>query len=282
MPIQFITAQDLAKHLAGQNDWLILDASYYLDGGAAKGEALYQQKAIPGAKFWDIDACGDPFSTLPHMLGPSSIFATYLEAFGYEPGQSICIYDQQGLFSSPRLAWEFAARGFDDFVHILEGGLPAWQQKGFPIGEGSTTADLTPAEAMVSGIASPSVASLDEVLDAIDRGLQIADARSPGRFAGTEPDPRPGLRSGHIPGSVNIPYSTIVRHGRFINDFDLAGLDLSKPIITTCGSGITAAGLALALEMRGAEQVSLYDGSWAEWGDQRSMTPVEIGLASAP
>lgn len=281
MPIQFISAEDLSK----QSDWLILDASYYLDGGTEKAEATFNEAAIPGAKFWNINACAEPHSTLPHMLAPELIFAHFLTGSGWQAGQPICIYDQQGLFSAPRLAWEFAKRDVEAEIHILQGGLPTWSAAGLATMPGTQiVAPTTPDPMLWWQEAFVSAYTLSEVFDELligqeHGGAQIVDARSPGRFAGTEPEPRAGLRSGHIPGSINIPYSSVVKDGQFADDFDLKGLDLSRPIITTCGSGITAAGLALALEMRGAEQISVYDGSWTEWGDPRSMTPVALGTA---
>ena len=278
MAVDFLTPQVLAA----QSGWLILDASYALNGGAAKGEAAYGQEAIPGAKFWNIDACADPHTTLPHMLAPEIIFAHYLSGSGWEAGQPICIYDQQGLFSAPRLAWELQGRGLAAPLSLLQGGLPAWRAAGLPTAAGTEViAPAPPDPKLWWQDAFLSAYDLREVFDELQLdppyGAQIVDARSPGRFAGTEPEPREGLRSGHIPGSINIPYASLVKDGRFADDFDLKGLDLSRAIVTTCGSGITAAGLALALEARGAKQVLVYDGSWTQWGDPRSMTPVSLG-----
>ncbi len=283
MPITFIAPHDLAA----QEDWLILDASYYLDGGTDKAEAVFAETALPGAQFWNINACAEPHSTLPHMLAPELIFAHFLTGSGWQVGQPICIYDQQGLFSAPRLAWEFAKRDVEAPIHILQGGLPAWTAAGLATAPGSKhvqpqapNPSLWWQEAFLSSYSLSEV--FDELLIGPDQGAQIVDARAPGRFEGTEPEPRAGLRSGHIPGSFNIPYSSVVQNGKFAEDFDLRGVDLGKPIITTCGSGITAAGLALALELRGAEHISVYDGSWTEWGDPRSMTPVEAGSDTLP
>ena len=276
MPVQFITAQDLTE----QKDWLILDASYYLSGGAGQAEERYRQAAIPGAKFWNIDECADPFSRLPHMKAQAHRVAHFLGGAGFR-GQPICVYDQQGLFSAPRLAWELSLH-LQDGIYLLTGGLPSWQASGLELAGGSCVVapaqvGKTPLPALVPQVAG-AVASIADLIDATRSLGQIADARSPGRFAGTETEPRPGLRSGHIPGSVNIPYSSLIKNGAFADDFPLGGLDLRKPLITSCGSGITAAGLALALKLRGAEQVRVYDGSWAEWGDPQSLTPVATGL----
>ena len=278
MVVTFITAQELFE----QQDWLILDASYYLDGGTLKAVDNYEGDAIPGAKFWNIDACVHPHSTLPHMLAPEIIFLHFLTSSGWQRGQSICVYDQQGLFSAPRLAWELIKREVDGAVYILQGGLPAWRHSGLETKPGSSIIvprssdpDLWWQEAFLASY------NMSEVMDEIrldpSIAAQIVDARPPSRFSGAACEPRPGLRGGHIPGSINIPYNSIIKDGRFSGDFDLKDLDLSRPIVTTCGSGITAAGLALALEARGAEQVMVYDGAWAEWGDPRSMTPVVTG-----
>ena len=278
MAIKFITAQELAEN----TDWLVLDASYYLDGGARKGEDHYQQRAIPNAKFWNIDACADPFSSLPHMRAPELIFAHFLAGAHWKRDQAICIYDQQGLFSAPRLAWEFLKREVQAPLYLLQGGLPAWIAAQLPTPPGTNLItpqtpdlDLWWQEAFLADYTLAEV--FDEILLDPAYAAQIVDARSPGRFAGVEPEPRAGLRPGHIPGALNIPYSSLIKDGKFRDDFDLKGLDLDRPIITTCGSGITAAGLALALEARGGEYVSVYDGSWVQWGDPRSMTPVLTG-----
>jgi len=255
--------------------------SYYLDGGIEKAKAVFAETAIPGAQFWDVNACADPFSTLPHMLAPEIIFAHYLTGSGWRAGQPICVYDQQGLFSAPRLAWELSHREVGT-VYLLQGGLPAWEAAGLPLERGSQ--EVLPAKpnpALWWQDAFLNVVDLSEVMDELlfdgAYPAQIVDARAPGRFQGTEPEPRPGLRSGHIPGALNLPYSSVVKDGRFTYDFDLGGVDLSSRLITTCGSGITAAGLALALEARGAEHVSVYDGSWTQWGDPAAMTPFVAG-----
>ena len=283
MTVQFITAQDLAQHLAQDltqhRDWLILDASYYLKGGVEKAEESFKQAAIPGAKFWNINACADPHSQLPHMLAPELIFAHFLTGSQWQAGQPICIYDQQGLFSAPRLAWEFLKREVGADIYLLQGGLPAWQNAGLDTVPGAVVVEpKTPDPSLWWQDAFVASYAINEVFDELQFdpsvAAQIVDARPPGRFAGTEPEPRAGLRSGHIPGSINLPNTSVIKDGKFADDFDLRGLNLAMPIITTCGSGITAAGLALALEGRGAEHVVVYDGSWTQWGDPCSMTPV--------
>lgn len=277
MNVKFITPQDLALRIENGEGTLILDASYYLDDGTQKARQVYGETAIPGAKFWDIDACADPFSTLPHMLAPATVFAAYLAGSGHAQGRAICVYDQAGLFSAPRLAWELSSYGLDQ-ISLLAGGLPAWQAAGLETAGG--THIVEPKE-KTKDIALPSTRramSQDQVMAAINRrSHQIVDARPAGRFAGTHAEPRAHLRPGHMRTAVNLPYANVVQDGVFSDSFDLKGLDLKKPIITTCGSGITAAGLCLALRARGATNVSVYDGSWAQWGDPRSMAPIVSG-----
>ncbi len=278
MAIEFLTPPDLAALDA----CLILDASYYLDGGTAKARRQFAHGAIPGAKFWDINACADPHSTLPHMFAPDHVFAHFWAGTGWERGQPICVYDQLGLFSAPRLAWELSKRGVEDPIYLLAGGLPAWEAAGLATVPGTQVVAPAPPKT-ATPLPKPlrDVCPMSSIVEhlSLDPNLQIVDARPPGRFQGMDPEPRPGLRGGHIPGSLNLPYNAVVEEGRFSQTFDLGGVDLRRPLITTCGSGITAAGLALALERRGAASVRVFDGSWAQWGDPAAMTPIATGPA---
>ena len=280
-PPSFLTPHELAA-LYG---CLILNASYYLDGGAGKARSQFMQNAIDGAKFWDIDACSDPHSTLPHMLAPDHVFKHFWASTNWTKGQPICVYDQLGLFSAPRLAWELSKRQVPAEIYLLAGGLPAWE---------SAQLETSPGVQIIEPIAanherwegcSPitNSYSMSGILSDLARNqtknFQIIDARSPGRFYGVDSEPRPGLRSGHIPGSLNLPYTSVVENGQFSENFELNGIELNHRLITTCGSGITAAGLALALENRGAINVHVFDGSWAQWGDPAAMTPISTSCS---
>ena len=281
MAITFLSPADLALRIEKGEGTLILDASYFLDGGIAPAEAAYQEAAIPGAKFWDIDACADPHSSLPHMLAPASLFAAYLNGAGHSMGRSVCVYDQLGLFSAPRLAWELASYGLDQ-ISILTGGLPAWRAADLPTEPGT---EIVTPKAKRKDIALPSARramTLDQVMTAINRrSHQIVDARPAARFDGSQPEARAHLRRGHMHTAISLPYASVVSDGQFSTTFDLAGVDLKKPIITTCGSGITAAGLCLALRARGATNVSVYDGSWVQWADPALMTPIANEVEAA-
>ncbi len=277
MPVTFLSPQELSII----DNCLILDATYYIKGGTEKAKERFTERSIPHSSFWDINSCADPHYRLPHMLAPEIIFAHFLAGSRWKNKQPICIYDQIGLFSAPRLAWEFCKREVDADIYLLAGGLPSWEAAGLPLTPGSKIIEpSTPNPDLWWQDSFVASYNLSEVFDELridpKHSAQIVDARSPGRFNGSEPEPREGLRGGHIPGSVNLPFSTVVKDGQFTDDFDLNGVDLSRPIVTTCGSGITAAGLALALEARGAEHVMVYDGSWSQWGDPAAMTPISL------
>jgi thiosulfate/3-mercaptopyruvate sulfurtransferase len=259
----FVTTAWLAARRADPN-LVIVDCSWYLPTAQRDPYAEYLAGHIPGAVFFDIDAIADTSSGLPHMLPAPDAFARAVGALGIGDGMSIVLYDEAGLFSAPRVWWEFAAMGAPD-IRLLEGGGPQWRAEGRPLETGP--AQRKPA------VFTPRFRP-EEVRDfAAMRGrVQIADARPAGRFAGRDPEPRPGLRPGHMPGAVSVPAANLVAEGRLkpVAElramFDAAGLDLSQPIITSCGSGATAATLSLALRLAGARDVAVYDGSWAEWG----------------
>jgi thiosulfate/3-mercaptopyruvate sulfurtransferase len=263
----FVSTEWLAQRLADPNI-VILDGSWYLPTAKRDPQAEYLAGHIPGAVFFDVDEIADKSTGLPHMLLGPEEFARQVGALGIGDGMTIVIYDESGLFSAPRVWWEFLAMGAKD-IRILEGGGPKWRAEGRPIETGEVTrkpAAFTPDfhPELVKGFA--------DVRAAIATRQQIADARPNGRFIGRDAEPRPGLKSGHMPGAVSLPAMELVADGglkpveQLRAMFDAAGVDLERPVITSCGSGSTAATLMLALKLAGAKDVAVYDGSWAEWG----------------
>lgn len=268
-PKTLVSTGWLAAHLSDP-DLRILDASWYLPDMNRDAQAEYEAQHIPGARFFDIDEISDQRSALPHMVPPVEKFMSRMRAMGVGDGHQVVIYDGAGIFSAPRVWWLFRLMGKTD-VAVLDGGFPKWQAEGHP------TEDMAPVvrdRHMTVQRQNHMVRDVTQVAAASKLGdHEILDARAPARFAGTEPEPRPGLRSGHIPGARNLHYRTLLNDDGTMKSpaelrtvFQAAGTDLGKPVITTCGSGITAAIINLALERIGHRQHSLYDGSWAEWG----------------
>ncbi|MEM1004604.1 MAG: 3-mercaptopyruvate sulfurtransferase [Pseudomonadota bacterium] len=268
-PKTLVSTQWLAAHLKDP-DLRVLDASWYLPQQGRDAQAEYAAAHIPGARFFDIDEISDRRSDLPHMVPPVEKFMSRLRAMGVGDGHQIVVYDGAGLFSAARVWWLFRLMGQGN-VAVLDGGLPKWQA------EGREIEDLPPVirdRHMTVRVQNQMVRDVTQVSAAAKLGdHEIIDARSAARFAGTEPEPREGLRSGHIPGSRNVPYGALLNPDGTLKSpqecraaFEAAGVDLSKPAITSCGSGVTAAILSLALERMGKTDHALYDGAWAEWG----------------
>ncbi len=272
----------LAAHL-GEPGLGIIDASWHLPPTGRNGAAEFRAEHIPGAVFFDIDAIADTSSGLPHMLPDAHQFAQEMSALGLGDGMHFVVYDALGLFAAARVWWMVRAFGVSE-VTILDGGLPKWKREGRPLEHD----DVRPQpRRFTPRLDHGFVASIDDVRKALATGAaQIVDARPAERFAGHAPEPRPGLRSGHMPGSLNLPFADIVEHGHLKTGPALAavfaarGVDLAKPVITTCGSGVSAAILTLAVEEAGGRVAGLYDGSWAEWG-ARADCPVATGSATS-
>jgi thiosulfate/3-mercaptopyruvate sulfurtransferase len=273
----------LAEHLRDP-DLRVVDGTYYLPHEGLDPRAEFEAHHIPGAVFFDIDDIADSKSSLPHMLPELQKFSSRVRKLGLGDGLRIVAYDQRGLFSAARVWWSFRYFGQHD-VAVLDGGLPKWLNEGRPVEEGPAH----PGERhFTARIDSLTLRDKEQLLANLrSRREQVLDARSPGRFAGKDPEPRPGLRGGHIPGSLNLPYGelldratqTLLPPDALRARFAAAGLDMKRPVVTTCGSGITAAVLALGLFRAGHKDVALYDGSWSEWGLPGD-TPVETGAAS--
>lgn len=268
-PKTLVSTAWLAAHLKDP-DLRILDASWYLPAMERDAKAEYQEKHIPGARFFDIDDISDGRSDLPHMVPPVEKFMSRLRAMGVGDGHQIVIYDGAGIFSAARVWWLFKLMGQND-VAVLDGGLPKWVSEGHPVD------DMPPVirdRHMTVRRQNAMVRDVTQVSHAAKLGdHEIIDARAPERFAGTAAEPRAGLRAGHIPGSKNVPFTSLLNSNGTLKPpadlktvFEAAGVDLSKPAITSCGSGVTAAVLCLAMERFGKTDHSLYDGSWAEWG----------------
>jgi thiosulfate/3-mercaptopyruvate sulfurtransferase len=280
-PKTLVSTDWLAAHMK-DSDLRILDASTYLPGVDRDGRTEYDAVHIPGARFFDIDDVSDGRSDLPHMVPPIEKFMSRVRAMGVGDGHQIVVYDGSGLFSAARVWWLFRLMGQNN-IAVLDGGLPKW------IAEGREVEDLAPVirdRHMTVRFQNQMVRDVTQVSSASKLGTsQIVDARAAARFRGEAPEPREGLRSGHIPNSRNVPFTDLLNDDKTMKTpdqtraiFESAGVDLKKPIITTCGSGVTAAVLGLALERMGHDMWSLYDGSWTEWG-MFPTVPVATGEA---
>lgn len=277
----FIVDADWLQEKIGQPGLTIVDASWYLPAQKRDARGEYEAAHIPGAVFFDHDLISDQDSALPHTLPSPQDFAQYVGTMGISADDTIIVYDGPGFFSAPRAWWMFRVMGVFQ-VYVLDGGFDRWKAAGRPVTAQPTK--IAPGIFHADFDASR-VASLTEMRRIVGSNeSQIADARGPGRFAGSEPEPRAGVRSGHMPGARNVPASALSENGELLSKDRLrkliedAGIDLSKPVVTSCGSGITAAAITLALETLGHKDNRLYDGSWTEWGGL-SDTPVATGKA---
>lgn len=260
-------------------DIVIIDASWHMPGDGKDARADYLEEHIPGAIFFDIDEIADTKSPLPHMLPPPEKFSSRMRCMGIGDGSRIVVYDSKGLYSAARVWWTFRVMGVED-VTVLNGGLPKWKREGLPLDSGEPRVRGT--RHFTSRRNADLVRDVDDMKAILkDHSAEILDARSPERFAGRTAEPRPGLRSGHIPGAHNLPSGQLVNpDGTLKSKAELAlllaesGVDLAKPIVTSCGSGITASLLALSLAELGHRRTAVYDGSWAEWGADQSL-PIE-------
>ncbi|TCM83563.1 3-mercaptopyruvate sulfurtransferase [Rhodovulum steppense] len=280
-PKTLVSTEWLAAHLKDP-DLRILDASWYMPAAGRDPRAEYDAAHIPGARFFDIDEIADLRSDMPHMAPPVEKFIARMRAMGVGDGHQVVVYDGAGMFSAPRVWWTFRLMGKTD-VAVLDGGLPKWRAEGRPVD------DVPPAmrdRHMTVQRQAQLIKDVTQVAAASKLGdSEILDARSPGRFTGTEPEPRPGLRGGHIPGARNVHFATLLNPDGTMKSPDelravlaAAGVDLGKPAITSCGTGVTAAVINLALERIGHRDHALYDGSWTEWGMYGDL-PVATGGA---
>jgi thiosulfate/3-mercaptopyruvate sulfurtransferase len=275
-----VTTEWLAGEL-DKPDMVVFDATKYLPNEGKDGQAEFLRAHIPGARYFDIDQIADLDTDLPHMVPAAGRFAKLMAALGVSNASKIVFYDQKGLASAARGWWLMGLFGHD-YAAVLDGGLPKWRTEGRPTQDGEPVA---PAP----GVFRPDyrVGQLrgigDMLRNAMTRSEQVLDARAAGRFTGAVPEPRAGMRSGHIPGSISLPYTDLLHEdGTFRpaaelrERFKAAGVDGTRPLVTSCGSGVTACILTLGLRLAGIQEGAVYDGSWTEWGG-RADTPIEVG-----
>jgi thiosulfate/3-mercaptopyruvate sulfurtransferase len=276
---RFVVSADWLQAELGKPDLRVLDASFYLPAQKRDANAEYAAGHVPGAIRFDQDKIADHSTNLPHTIPSPDYFAAEVGKLGISENDRIVVYDGIGMFASPRVWWLFRVMGAKN-VFVLDGGLDGWKAEGRPLE--TEVPHYAPASFKTNYDASR-VVHLEQMRDIVaSSALQIADARSAGRFAAVEPEPRAGMRSGHMPGARSLPSGVFANQGRLKSLPELkqtiedAGIDLSKPVVTSCGSGITAAIITLALESLGHTDNKLYDGSWSEWGS-REDTPVVTG-----
>lgn len=276
-----VSTEWLHEHL-GDVRVKVVDASWYLPGDPRDPKADYLAARIPGAVFFEIDEICDRASPLPHMAPPAEQFALQIGELGVGSEDTVVVYDAVGLSSAPRVWWLFRLFGHGK-VFVLDGGLPAWRAEGRPLEHGPP-AGVPPGDFAVLTPHPQLARDLEAVRQALQtQGEQVVDVRPEGRFRGEAPEPRPGLRGGHMPGAVNLPVGALLSpEGRLAGEAELtrafaaAGVDLDRPILTSCGSGVAASTAALALARLGHWDAAVYDGSWSEWGS-RPDTPVATG-----
>ncbi len=268
-PRTLVSTKWLADHLKDA-DLRILDASWYLPNDERDPRTEYDRQHIAGTRFFDIDEIADLRSDLPHVVPPVEKFLSRVRAMGVGDGHQVVVYDGAGLFSAARVWWLFRLMGHNN-IAVLDGGLPKWLAEGRPV---TAAAPVIRDRHMLADYQQHMIKDVTEVARAAKlRDYEIIDARAADRFYGRVPEPREGLRSGHIPGSKNVPFNTLLAANGTLKPalelrkiFEAAGVDLSKPAITSCGSGVTAAVLCLAMERMGKTDHAIYDGSWSEWG----------------
>jgi thiosulfate/3-mercaptopyruvate sulfurtransferase len=272
-----VSTEWLAAHL-GEPDLRVVDARWYLPILGRDGHAEYLASHVPGAVYFHIDEIADRTTTLPHMLPGAEDFARHVGRLGIGDGDRVVVYGAKGMIASARVWWTFRVFGHDR-VAVLDGGFPKWQAEGRPL---ESTVPAPPVRVFTPRLRAELLADLAHMRANVEqRREQVIDARSRGRFQAVEPEFRPGLRGGHIPGSLNLPYDALFRpDGTLLAPeelrrvFEGAGLDLGRPVTATCGSGVSACVLAMGLSVLGRSDVAVYDGSWTEWGG-RDDAPVE-------
>lgn len=275
-----VTTEWLAGEL-GKSDIRVIDATLFLPAHGRNARAEFEAAHIPGAVFFDIDEVSDLTSSLPHMLPPPEKFASRMQALGLGDGSRIVVYDNSPLKSAARVWWMLTLFGAHE-VAILDGGFAKWQAEGRAVESGKP---IVRHRHFTVWADKSFVRDQKQITDNLrSKTEQLVDARSAGRFAGTEPEPRPGLRGGHIPGSKNLPYDQLFNEDgtyksaeQIAEAFKAAGIDLTKPLVATCGSGITAAVLAFGAALAGHPKVAIYDGAWSEWGASAT-NPVVTGV----
>ncbi|MEM9106530.1 MAG: 3-mercaptopyruvate sulfurtransferase [Pseudomonadota bacterium] len=276
---RFVVSADWLEERLDQDDLRIVDASWYLPAQGRNAREEYEAGHIPGAIFFDQDEVVDPGSDLPHALPSPEVFSQHASGLGLSNDHTIVVADALGMFTAPRVWWMLRVMGANN-VLVLDGGIDNWRQAGRPI---ATDIPVHPAGRFQADFDTGAVANLEDMRNIVQSGsMQIADARGAGRFTGEETEPRPGMRSGHMPRARNVPVFSLSDNGHLKSLEELqailsdAGIDLDKPVVTTCGSGVTAAVITLALQSLANAETRLYDGSWSEWGS-RDDTPVETG-----
>ncbi|QNQ62597.1 3-mercaptopyruvate sulfurtransferase [Brucella sp. 6810] len=277
----FVVSRDWLKERLHKPGLAIVDASWYLPAAGRNGQEEYEKAHIPGAVFFDQDKIADKESGLPHTLPSPEFFAQQVGTLGITADETVVVYDGPGMFSAPRVWWMFRVMGVKN-VYVLDGGFDGWKKAGYPVTNEVTKIAATFFKPSFNKDAVVDFQEMRKIVD--EKRSQIADARGAGRFTGRDAEPRAGMRSGHMPGARNVPVTTLSENGE-LKDleslrriFNEAGIDLSGPVVTSCGSGVTAAVITLALTSLGHKDNRLYDGSWSEWGSRQD-TPVVTGEA---